>query len=339
MTPMLDFGIRIIQILQSGSPAFDGLMKFISFLGTVEFYLLLIPFVYWLIDARFGFRVLLVLVSMDFWGSALKQLLRQPRPYWVGKVQSLSTETSYGIPSTHSSDSLGIWGYLSFRLKMGWLWAFAAVLVFLIGLSRLYLGVHFPLDILVGWLIALVWIFLYVKLEERATPWLRQLSAARQVGLGFGISLLMILGGLIVAYLITPYPDPASWAAYATEAREISKYFTLAGATFGAVSGYVLMQKYARFLTRGPWWQKTGRYALGMAVVLVIYFVLDMLFNLLARDASLAGYLLRYLRYGAVTLWAMFGAPWVFLKLKLADLANGRTAADLDQKRSVPALN
>ena len=115
MNPILDFGIRFIQALQSGRPLLDGLMKFISFLGTVEFYLLLIPFVYWLVDARLGFRVLLVRVSMDCWGSTFKQLLHQPRPYWVGDVKPLLTEISYGIPSTHSSDSLSVWGYLSFR--------------------------------------------------------------------------------------------------------------------------------------------------------------------------------------------------------------------------------
>jgi hypothetical protein len=43
------------------------------------------------------------------------------------------------------------------------------------------------------------------------------------------------------------------------------------------------------------------------------------LFTLLAPDASLVGYVLRYIRYTSVAFWAMFGAPWVFLKLKLAE--------------------
>jgi hypothetical protein len=46
-----------------------------------------------------------------------------------------------------------------------------------------------------------------------------------------------------------------------------------------------------------------------------------MLFGLVAADESALGLALRYIRYGTVTLWAMFGAPWVFLKLRLAEPA------------------
>jgi hypothetical protein len=52
--------------------------------------------------------------------------------------------------------------------------------------------------------------------------------------------------------------------------------------------------------------------------VLILYFGLDILFAQIAGDETTAGYLLRYLRYGTVTFWATFGAPWLFLKLKLA---------------------
>jgi hypothetical protein len=52
VNPIYEFCIQIIQGLQTMSPALDGVMKFFSFLGTIEFYLLLIPFVYWAVDAR-----------------------------------------------------------------------------------------------------------------------------------------------------------------------------------------------------------------------------------------------------------------------------------------------
>jgi hypothetical protein len=56
----------------------------------------------------------------------------------------------------------------------------------------------------------------------------------------------------------------------------------------------------------------------GIVGVLAIYLALDVLFALLARDETPAGYLLRYIRYAVVTLWATFGAPWIFLKVRLA---------------------
>lgn len=319
MDPIYDFGIQIIQALQSLSPILDGLMKFFSFLGTIEFYLLIIPFLYWVVSVPLGIRVLFLLITTDFLGIGFKQILHQPRPYWVGNVKTLAEETSYGIPSTHASDSLAVWGYLACRLKKGWLWMITVLVVLLIGFSRMYLGVHFPTDVLGGWLIALLMIFLFARGERWAVPWLNKQSAARQIGIGFGISMIMILVGWLVGLLVALSPDPAEWAQYSILARSNTSYFTLSGALFGAAAGYVLMRHHAAFQTKGSWWQKLLRYLLGIVGVLVIYLGLDILFGLIAMDETALGLGLRYIRYGAVTFWAIFGAPWVFLKLRLAE--------------------
>ncbi len=304
------------------SPVLDGIMKFFSFLGTIEFYLLLIPFVYWAVDARLGFRLLLVLIGTDFLAVGFKQLLRQPRPYWIGDVKALDQETSYGIPSSHASDSLAVWGYLAYRLKKGWLYALWVTVTALIGLSRMYLGVHFPTDVLAGWLIGLAALLIFVASEGWAASRLERLSSSGQIGISFALSLLIILAGWIINLLIAPCPDPPAWAQYALQARGVAHYFTLAGSLFGAAAGYVLMRLRLRFQTHGSGWQLAGRYLLGIAGVLVIYLGLDMLFGSLAADESTIGLVLRYLRYAAVTFWAIFGAPWVFLKLKLAQPAS-----------------
>jgi membrane-associated phospholipid phosphatase len=319
MNPIYEFGVQFIQALQLLSPAFDGPMKFITFLGTIEFYLLLIPFLYWVVSAPLGMRVLLVLIGTDFLTLGFKQLLRQPRPYWVGQVKPLAEETSYGIPSSHASDSLAVWGYLAYRLKKDWLWALTILVVLLIGLSRMYLGVHFPTDVLAGWLIGLVVIIVFAKSEDRVAAWLGNFSMPGQIGIGFAVSILMILAGWIIGRLIAPYPDPPAWAEYASQARGISHYFTLGGSLFGATLGYALMRQHAAFQARGAWWQRVLRYALGMAVVLAIYLGLDVAFGMIAADQTALGLVLRYTRYAAVTFWVMFGAPWVFLKIRLAE--------------------
>jgi membrane-associated phospholipid phosphatase len=329
MDTIFNFGIQTIQALQTMSPALDGLMKALSFMGTIQFYLLLIPLIYWLVDTQLGIRVLLVLIGTDFLGIAFKQLLRQPRPYWVGNVKALAGETSYGIPSTHASDSLAVWGFLAGRLKKGWVWAITFVLVPLIGLSRLYLGVHFPQDVLGGWAIALLVIYLFVRGEARAISRLKRLSLSGQIGLGFVISLVMTLIGALISGLATSTPNPASWASYATEAGRISHYFTLAGALFGAIAGFVLMRRYAGFQVGGHWLRQLGRYGLGILGLFVVYFGLDVLFALIAADETLVGYLLRYARHALVGLWATFGAPWLFLKLKLAEAVIDREAGSI----------
>jgi hypothetical protein len=76
------------------------------------------------------------------------------------------------------------------------------------------------------------------------------------------------------------------------------------------------MHRYARFNTRGEAWKRGVRYLVGIVGLLVLYFGLDIAFAALAADESAPGYVLRYVRYGAATLWATFLAPWVFLKAR-----------------------
>ena len=63
MGSLFDFGISLIQVLQMLSPALDALMEFFTFLGTIEFYLILIPLLYWTVNPRLGMRVLLILLD------------------------------------------------------------------------------------------------------------------------------------------------------------------------------------------------------------------------------------------------------------------------------------
>jgi membrane-associated phospholipid phosphatase len=318
MEALQSWGIQLIQSLQLLSPALDPFMDIFTFMGRIEFYMLFITFLYWIVDARLGFRAFMVLLSTDIVGVSLKLLLHQPRPYWLGEVRQMSVEPSYGIPSTHASDSISLWPYLAYQVKKRWLWITVIALVPLISFSRLYLGVHFPHDILGGWLVGLAVLFLFIKFGDAVSNWLAQKSLRSQVGFGFIFSLLFILAGVLAKTIVASTPDPQSWSFFSTEARSLTHFFTLAGAFFGAFTGYALLKSKAYFQTKGSFGQKLGRYLVGMLGVLIAIYGLDVLFGLIAADESLLGYLLRYIRYGTTTFWAMFGAPWVFLKIKLA---------------------
>lgn len=317
MEALQSWGIQLIQSIQLLSPALDPFMELFTFMGRIEFYMLFITFLYWIVDARLGFRVFMMLLSTDIVGTTLKLLLHQPRPYWLGEVRQMSVESSYGIPSTHASDSLSLWSYLAYQVKKRWLWITAIVLILLISFSRLYLGVHFPHDVVAGWLVGLVTLFLFIKYSDSISAWLAQKSSGYQVGFGFIVSLLFIIAGVLAKAIVASTPDPQSWSFFSTEARSLTHFFTLAGAFFGAFVGYALLKPKGYFQTKGSFGQKLGRYLVGIVGVLIVMYGLDVLFSLVAADETVLGYLLRYIRYGATTLWAMFGAPWVFLKLKL----------------------
>jgi membrane-associated phospholipid phosphatase len=330
MEALQQFGISLIQALQTLSPSLDGVMYFFTFLGRVEFYLLIAPFIYWAVDKRLGMRALLILIATDVLTSSFKLLLHQPRPYWIGGVEALSHEASYGIPSSHASDSLAVGGYLAYRVRKNWFRVVMGVVIFFIGLSRLYLGVHFPHDVVFGWLIGAIVLWVAIKKSDQIATWVRSKSVSTQVGIGFVLSAAIILLAVIIRSLIAATPDPESWSSYAIEARSISHSFTLAAATFGSITGYAWMRQYARFRPAADWVKRLLSYVIGLVGLLLIYFGLDIAFSLIAADETVLGYTLRFIRYTLVTIWVTFGAPWVFLKTRLAEPEAGA----IDAKKS-----
>jgi hypothetical protein len=296
-------------------------MNAFTFLGRVEFFLVLVPFLYWAVDRHIGFRALLILFFTDFITISFKLLLHQPRPYWIGGVKLLGPgEPSYGVPSSHASNTLAVGGYLLLQIKQRWIQILIGIVIFFIGFSRLYLGLHFPHDVLFGWLIGFAVLWAFLKWEKGAIGWLDGKSLSTQILIGFVISILFIAVGVLIRFLVSGTPDPAEWSQYSTESRSLTHFLTLAGATFGTFAGYALTRRYAPFDAKGAWGKRFLRYVVGIFGLLVLYIGLSLIFDSFAADESALGYILRYLRYGTITLWAIFLAPWIFIKTGLADI-------------------
>jgi undecaprenyl-diphosphatase len=187
------------------------------------------------------------------------------------------------------------------------------IVIFFIGLSRLYLGVHFPHDVVFGWLIGALVLWIAVKQSRQMATWIRSKTLPAQIGIGFVISVGVILLAILIRSSIAGMPDPASWSSYAAGARSITHAFTLAGTLFGSITGYVLMRNFARFQPAGDLSRRALSYVLGIIVMLVIYFGLDIAFSTITADETILGYGLRYIRYALTNVWLTFGAPWVFL--------------------------
>jgi hypothetical protein len=270
------------------------------------------------VDKKLGKNALLALLISAFLGLVCKQLLHQPRPYWLGLAQPLAIEATYGNPSTNASESLAVLGYLAYRLNKEWLWATACLSVVLIGFSRLYLGVQFPLGVLCGWLLGLGVVLILLKFESSPFPGLTNLSTAWLIVIAFGISVLMILVGSGIKLLISSSPDPLTWTGFALQARSLTEYFALAGGIFGAACGYLLMKKDLDFQTTGKIITKAGRCVLGFVGLGLIYFSLGWVATSFFVPETIPVYILHYIQIGLVTFWVLFGAPWCFVKSNLA---------------------
>jgi len=291
MEEILSWGLDVVRSIQTvASPGLTAFMKALSLAGSEYFYLLFLPILFWCIDERFGLRLGVIVLMSAFVNGWLKVVFAQPRPYDLDPSVGLARETSHGLPSGHAQGTSTFWGTLAPRIRRPWGLVLALAAPLAIGFSRLYLGVHFPTDVFLG--LALGWSFALA---------------------GF------LLGDKAVALL-------ATWnvrvhivliAVFALGMNALNmKDTSLPGVFFGTAIGGVFLSRKLRFdASSGSVAVKAARLALGLAGVAIIYLG----GKLLSPEAGEPQYaLVRFIRYGLVGGWVSFGAPWLFLRLKLA---------------------
>ena len=300
-------------------------MEVFSFFGTENFFLLLLPALYWCMEGGIGLRVGIILLLSASVNDAVKMVFHSPRPYWYSTdVIRYASETSFGVPSGHAQIAFGVWGMLAASIRKWWGWPIAILIIVMIGISRLYLGVHFPHDVILGWLIGALLLWLVLRFWKPVTAWLKKMSLGQQILASFLSSLLLITFPLIpfLWLKITNWQLPQAWAEYAKDALSLSGTFTTAGTLFGLLAGLAWFNHQGGFDASGPLWKRILRYILGMVGVLVFYLGLKVLFGLIVPDSeAVLPYILRYIRYVLVGAWISAGAPWIFVKLKLAKKA------------------
>lgn len=294
-----------------------------TFLGNELFFLLVMPAIYWSINPQIGFRAGMMLVLSGGLNSCIKLLFHSPRPFWVdARVQAMSSETSFGIPSGHSQNSTAIWGMVAESMRKKWAMWVAVVIVFFIGLSRIYLGVHFVRDVLAGWLIGFLLIVLYLKLEKPAAHWLVARSFGVQVLLSFVFSILLIALGFLCQMASVGWELPAAWinqavasGAEAPNPFSLEGVITIAGVAFGFTAGYAWWrQKFGKPEVRASSIKRLGRYLIGLLGILALYAGLKYLFP---QEPAMIEGIFRYVRYALIGLWVTAVAPLLFKKLHL----------------------
>ncbi len=289
---ILDWGIQVVLWFQQYSPTFDLPFKSLTFLGELEFFLIFMPVIYWCVDRRTGARLLVLFLISAYVNAIAKVLAAQPRPFqYDPRVRALVHAGGGGLPSGHTQSAVVVWGYLASQFRRRWLLIIAGFLMIGIPLSRLYLGVHFPTDLLGGYFLGAMLLILYLRFAIHVEAWLVQKGVIWQ----FAAAILLPIALIFVNPKGSPYALSAC------------------GVLLGFGSGIILERRWIRFCTGAGLLKKLMRYVAGMLVLFGIWMGLRSGFAGLEPD-----WVFRVVRYALVGLWAGLGAPWLFVRLKLA---------------------
>ncbi|HEX8237309.1 MAG TPA: phosphatase PAP2 family protein [Abditibacteriaceae bacterium] len=309
--------------------ALQPLMRFFTFLGNEEFFLLLIPLVYLCIDRRIGARLGFIVLLCDSLAFMLKLFFHLPRPYWIDpriQVAQGLRDTSYGLPSSHAQVSTAVWFFFAAHSKKAWMWIVAAIIVFFISLSRVYLGVHFPTDVIGGWIVGALFLVLFLRYETSLRRWFGSFSWLQQVAWSFMFSVLLFTLGFALRQLLSSTLDPAQWASMTQgESRSLAALASRTGGLFGLGAGLAMMHQWARFEAGGTLAQRVARLLISLVGLMTLRIGLSRVFP---SEPEAADWFFRFVRYALMTWWVAFLAPLLFLKLRLVQTASADSAVE-----------
>ncbi len=291
----------------SGSGGFTAFMDFMfaffTFFCEELLLLLLLLIVYWTVNKKTGETLMMAMFMSISVNSILKNIIRRPRPFikegYSDKVRFVQIDNffvnttglgrQFSFPSGHAQLAGSFYGTFMLIAKKKWAYIVCPIIIFLVMLSRPYLGVHYPTDVLVGGVLGMGIAFLTVYLANKFFDKRYYIYAA-----------LIVL--LIINVSVPSLYDPDS--------------LKFLGTAIGALAGIFMDEKYTKFEIDGVvWWKRVLRVVGGVALIMVFKEGLKPLFNLfdvsdIGKDLLGA---LRYLFVGfaATGLW-----PLIFTKCK-----------------------
>jgi membrane-associated phospholipid phosphatase len=211
--------VEIIAFLQSfASPFLDSLMLRITQLGSEQVYIAFLVAIFLGVDAKIGRRLGIFLLISFYLNQQLKILMDTPRPFildpTIARSQAAIDSAGGGaFPSGHAQGATTFWGLAAFYFRRRWLWWLAAVMIVLVSISRLYLGVHWIVDVFGGIIIGIAVIGLTMLVDTFVTnalriPWWVILILGIAVPLALNIFVPSpesgLLTGAFAAYMTAP---------------------------------------------------------------------------------------------------------------------------------------
>lgn len=282
------------------TPFLDTIVQLITHLGSEMLFIVVGIFMLWCMDKKQGYFILLTGFFGVYLNQFLKLLCRVPRPWVLDPnftiVESARADaTGYSFPSGHTQTAVGLYASIALCRKERWIRVLCVCICLLVPFSRMYLGVHTPLDVGVAMLMATalsfgLW-FLFGKFGYTRRLMFPLLSSLSLMAVAF-----------LLYTLLWPFPADIDVANLSSAQQNAC---TLLGALLGLWVTYVFDEFVRPFDTRAPLLGQILKLSLGLAIVLGIMEGSKPLFNLIFGEGDL---LARVIRYFLTVLFA--GVIW-----------------------------
>ena len=284
--------MQILQFFESIRCSFlTVVFSAFSLLGETVPLIVVICLLYWIFDKKLAERLMLTSFTSLTLNSYLKVLVSRPRPYTVeggvsrveidnALISTMELNPTESFPSGHSQLSAGLFFTSAFHFKKKWAWILFPLLTLGVMCSRMYLGVHFPTDVLVGATLGIafawIWEIIYTKFDKQK---------------------FLIAGVFALVFLVLCFISPS---------KSLAKNVAC---LLGFVIAIPLENKYINFENQKDAKKNWARAGMGLLCVVGEY----LLFSAILPSGILSS----FIKYFLLVMVAALLVPYLFKKLKI----------------------
>ncbi|MBQ8545753.1 MAG: phosphatase PAP2 family protein [Clostridia bacterium] len=296
------------------TPSLDKFFLLVTELGGEMAFIAVAVIVFWCFSKRDGY----LLLTIGFLGTVANQFLKisfrilRPwdlNPNFVAVPEAIPDASGFSFPSGHTQNSIGIFGTISLISKSSWVKAIALVICIIVPFSRMYLGVHTPLDVFFSVFFAILVIVVTKPLMYKAY------KSKFGMFIFLGVMSIIALAFLIYMELIF---DPSSLPSDQMHnyISALKNSYLIFGALVGVLIAFPIERKYVKFNESGKWYTQILKAGIGLILVLGLLEGLKIPLNAIFDANTIA----RALRYGLVVIFVIDVYPISFKWFKKLEL-------------------
>ena len=263
---------------------------------------------YWCINKKAGQRILFALAGSLNINVAVKNIVKMPRPIGTKGLISLRTQTAtgYSFPSGHTQTATTFWTSMITQFKNIWIYIIGILMILGAGISRLYLAVHWPMDVIVGWILGIILSILFIKLFDYIDN-SKNYYILVIIMLIFGVCTYFVGGedfyklfGLYSGFALG-YMVEDTYISFSTENKQRKNIFSKSTSKIEGTKGKIL------------------RFIIGIISLLIVYLIFKNIENtfMIGKNEEIIN-IFKYLKYTIIVFWGVAIAPALFKLFKLA---------------------